>query len=227
MSDVILYGSLISLALMYSVVFLYFINQTISKKFTVGTIFIVLYFIIHFNEHALASFNGYLRSDLVSISILSIAITYTFWMNVIKQNFIIHFLSLSSFLTALSLTDTAMKKSYIGMVFILLSIWKFTNDFFIKKFQIALEKSNKLDAYKETIGLLNHEFNNVNGLALLLLKRKKKEERLTEDEQEFEKVLRRVSGLVKDLSEIEDYETEEYTKGIEITKINNQNQSQS
>lgn len=218
-NDTIMYGSIVSILPIAILVLIYFFYKDIKDKISVGSLLLILYSIVHINEQAIAYSNGYERSDLVSIGILSIAITYTFWMKNFKQNIIIHILSIASFLSALTLTDTTLNKTYLGMIFVILSIWKLTNDFFIKRYYIAFKKNNKLDAYKETIGLLNHEFNNVNGLALLLLSRKSKKEELTKDEVELEKVLKRVSGLVKDLNVIDNYESEKYTEGIEITKL--------
>lgn len=205
------------------------VNKTeiLGKVLNISRALIFFYAVTHINEQYIAFIHHYMPLDIVSIGILSIAITYTFWMKSFYANIIIQIIAMVSFYTAVFMSTNLLYPTYIVMAFTLLAIWKLTNDFFIKKYYIAFEKFNKLAAYKETIGLLNHEFNNVNSLALLLIKRRAKDNKLTENEVEFEKVLKRVSGLIKDLNNIEDYETEEYTQGVEITKINNQNQSPS
>lgn len=202
-------------------------THILGKSLNISRALILFYCITHINEQYIAFIHHYKPLDIVSIGVLSIAITYTFWMKSFYENAVIQTLGIVSFFTAVFMSTKLLHPGYIIMTFSLLSLWKLANNFFIKKYYIAFEKSNKISTYKETVGLLNHEFNNVNGLALILLKRKEKDEVLSEEEKKFEKILKRVSGLIKDLNNIEDYETEEYTQGIEITKINNQNQNRS
>lgn len=182
-----------------------------------------IYLLTLTHEHIVAALNDYQVFDVFSILLLSVAITYTFWMRSKLENLFIHIMSLASIAISLICSSFETNRMYLFVSFFLLSTWKFVNDFYFKRFHEAYEKDNKLQAYKETVGLLNHEFNNVNNLSLLLLKRRKKEAgSLDEKEEEFEKVLVRTQDLIQDLNNVNDYQSEEYIAGSKITKIKNQ-----
>lgn len=216
----------------FTMIFSYAIGITYSQvdwfhqKFNVQKVLMSYYVLTHANEQVLAYFNGYVATDLVSIGILSIAITFTFWMQTFKENLLTYIIGLASMCSVIYISDVPKYKASLMISFFLLFFWKFVNDVFIKKYNIAFEKDNKLKAYKETVGLLNHEFNNVSSIALMLIKRLKKNNDINKEEEELEKVLYKVTELIKSLHESNEYESEEYTQGVKITKLNNQSPPQ-
>ena len=225
-SSMILNAHVITIFPMYLLALSYNYIPSLKSFLNINRVLIGFYLIVHVNEQLLAYNHGYLRSDLVSVGILSVAITFAFWIKSLRENTFIYLLGLSSFSYAIINSDAPEYKILLIVSFFLLFVWKFVNDYYIKKYHSAFEKDNKLVAYKETVGLLNHEFNNVIGITLMLLKRAKKSGPLSEQEEELEKVLKKITTLVQELNSIQDYETEDYTQGIKITKIKNQPQPQ-
>jgi hypothetical protein len=194
-------------------------NTELGQKIPVKNVFHYFFINTMINEHVVSYLHDYQIFDMFSLTVLCISITYTFWMKSLKENMYVHLLATSSFFLGLVLNQAVEHKVYVGLTFLLLATWKFSNDFYIKRYYQAFEKDNKYKAFKETVGLLNHEFNNISTIALLLLRRKKKEQELDEKEKELESVLLRMSQLVQDLNELKDYKSEKYSQEISITKL--------
>lgn len=222
----ILTGHTFTLIFSYAIGITYSQVDWFNQKFNVQRVLMSYYLLTHANEQVLAYFNGYIATDLVSIGILSIAITFTFWMQTFKENLFTYVVGLASMCSVIYISEVPKHKASLIVSFFLLFFWKFVNDIFIKKYNIAFEKDNKLKAYKETVGLLNHELNNVSSIALMLIKRLKRNNDINKEEEELEKVLHRVTGLIKSLNDSNDYDSEEYTDGVKMTKLNNQSPPQ-